>query len=57
VPVLLAHGANVSHTNAQGQTPLHLAAHSATAETVEYLCAAGARVEARDSQGRAPIHM
>lgn len=57
VKLLLAHGANVSHVNSIGQTPLHIAAQHAVHPTVKLLCEAGSDVQAKDNKGRVPIHM
>ena len=54
---LLAGGADPNATNAQGATPLHLAAHNGQAVIIPLLQTAGADLEARDGDGMTPLHV
>jgi uncharacterized protein len=69
VKVLLAHGANPSHTTkpgvetgafmrdcrTRGETPLHRAAAFADEATIQLLLDAGARIDAKDVNGDSPL--
>ncbi len=44
-------------TDAQGRTPLHLAAAAGQAETIRLLCERGATVDAVDERGATPLHL
>lgn len=56
VKALLAAGADVNATDAEGATPLHGAAAFDDKGVVEALLAGGADVKAADSRGRTPLH-
>ncbi|RFU34748.1 hypothetical protein B7463_g1600, partial [Scytalidium lignicola] len=58
ITLLLAHGANVNDIDADGNTPLHLAAKNLQhVETVKFLLSQGADVNARNSEGNTPLHV
>jgi ankyrin repeat protein len=64
IAFLLSKGANPNLPNAEGNTPLHVAAHSisayATSEvlaTARQLLGSKARVDARNNDGQQPLHM
>ena len=50
-------GANVNKTNAEGKTPLHVAAENGHKEVAGILIAKHANVNAKDNQGRTPLHL
>ena len=57
IALLLAHGANVDDLDADGNTPLYLAAKNLHhVEAVRFLVSRGANVNATDSQGNTPLH-
>ena len=57
ISLLLAHGANVDDLDADGNTPLCLAAKNLhQVEVVRFLVSRGANVNAADSQGNTPLH-
>ena len=55
VRLLLAHGANVAHKNAFGDTALHLAIDGDNPSVVALLLAHGANADARDLDGKSPL--
>ena len=55
--LLLEAKAQVDILDAEGRTPLHLAAQRGTADIVEALVASGAEADARDGDGYTPLHM
>ena len=57
VRLLLAAGADVNHTSADGQTALHGAARWGWREVVLYLADNNAHVDVRDARGLAPLDM
>ena len=56
VATCLGNGADIGARAEGGLTPLHIAAHSGTPETVNALVAAGADIGARDEGGWTPLH-
>ena len=56
VQLLLASNADVSVQDADGQTPLHLAAFGGQVKVVKMLIAAGADVNAKNNHGETPLH-
>ena len=50
-------GANVNKANAEGKTPLHIAAENGHKEVAGVLIAKGAEVNAKDKEGRTPLHL
>jgi uncharacterized protein len=57
VRLLLAAGANVNHTGADGQTAMHGAARWGWTEVVLFLSANNAHAHARDARGLTPLDM
>jgi ankyrin repeat protein len=55
VSLLVARGASVSAVNAEGATPLHIAALTGNWRTVEALIKAGTRVDSMDALGRTAL--
>ena len=55
VTILLDHGAEVEARDAQGRTPLFVAASSGSAQIVRALVLAGANVNARSNSGATPL--
>ena len=53
---LIERGADVSYTNSDGATPLHLAVASGSHEVIDALIAHGARATA-DKYGNSPLHV
>lgn len=53
----LAHHLLLEAADAQGRTPLHLAAAAGQAETIRLLCERGATVDAADERGATPLHL
>ncbi len=57
VKALIAAGADVeARSGERGKTPLHLAAGSSDAKTINALIKGGARLEIRDKHGLTPLH-
>ncbi len=52
---LIAEGADVTHTNRDGNTPLHVAAFLCESEVIDLLLAHGASVETENERGETPI--
>ncbi|MCS7086695.1 MAG: ankyrin repeat domain-containing protein, partial [Bacteroidia bacterium] len=46
---------NINATDAEGATPLHLAAQMEDVEAIKFLLSKGANVNAKDAQGRTPL--
>jgi ankyrin repeat protein len=57
IDLLLAHGADVNVCNAEGTTPLQIAAQRNHRDAARRLLAVGARVTARDSHQRTALHL
>lgn len=55
VTILLDHGAEIEARDAQGRTPLFVAASSGSAQIVRALVLAGADVNARSNSGATPL--
>ncbi len=55
VKLLLDHGANINLQNAEGNTPLHLAARNGKLSTVQLLMARGANPALANANGDVPI--
>ena len=55
--LLLARGADVNARNAQGSTPLFLAAYPGEVSAVRYLLAHGADITAQDARGRTALEL
>ncbi|VDD80994.1 unnamed protein product [Mesocestoides corti] len=57
IELLISRGARLSDRNADGRTPLHVAASSGCVEAILCLAQFGAQVNATDAQGYSPLHL
>jgi hypothetical protein len=55
--VLVEHGANVNARNADGDTPVHWAAHCGHVGAIKELVALGVDINTPNNEGRTPAHM
>merc|ERR1712187_224005 len=55
VRYLVAHGANTTEPDNEGNTPFHEAAKEATVEVLEYLIEKGADIDQQNDAGQTPI--